>query len=125
MNIKIGPFTIEGSILPDGSYRMSLGDIAHAIGKTSYDALEFFNKQSEDVSSGVCLEAATSFWLWSISQGDPKALVICQALAIEPLERQLDSVFGIKRDESNRQSRFSKRLDLMFQHLNNRLSIFT
>lgn len=121
MNIKIGPFNIEGSILSDGSYRMSLGDIAHAIGKTSYDALNF-SLTSSSAESGGFLEAATSYWLWSISQGDSKALVLCQALGIETLERHLDSAFGVNRDESNRQSRFSKRLDLMFQHLNNRLS---
>ena len=44
--IQIGPYAVEGFMLPDGSYRMSLTQAAAAIGLTVRNASDFLQSNA-------------------------------------------------------------------------------
>ena len=59
----------------------------------------------------VPLELAFAYWLKEASQGNLIALDLVAACGIEALERRLDSAFGIKRTEQERNDRLEARID--------------
>lgn len=136
-SVAIGSITIDGFMLPDGSYRMSQAQAADAVGKPPVNALRFLGSkafksllgdaytdytpesveiESEQGSRGqsrfnaLPLEIATAYWVYQCFQGNKQALSLVMALAIETLERRFDSAFAVTRTEAERNDRLTQRI---------------
>lgn len=132
--ILIGPHTVEGFMLPDGSYQMSLTQVAEVIGLTARNAFDFLRSKSikallgegytvsiseiePDVDQttggsrirGLPLEVAGTYWVWQAYRGNKSALALCVAMVTESLERRFDAAFGVSRTESEYNQRLIER----------------
>jgi len=132
--ITIGPHLVEGFMLPDGGYRMSLTQAAAAIGLTVRNASDFLQSnafkslQGEGYSAPISeinlsdqgrgsariralpLEVVGTYWVWQAYRGNKLALALCVALMVEGLERRFDAAFEVERSEEERNQRLSDRL---------------
>lgn len=133
--IQIGPHTVEGFMLPDGSYIMSQTQAAEIVGEPEINARRFLDSKgiktllgesytpdTFDIERdpgqgrgggrirGVPPEVVSAYWLWQSSKGNKKAMTLCMAIMTETLERRFDAAFGVSRSEDERNQRLSDRL---------------
>ena len=136
--ITIGPLSVDGFMLPDGSYRMSQKNVADAVGKPAMNASRFLGSKAikgllggdytdhglEQIAIGtgegkrgqsrinaLPLEVVTAYWIHQCSQGNKKAIALVMALATETLERRFDNVFGIEKSEDDYNAMLFKRVE--------------
>ncbi|NEO86461.1 MAG: hypothetical protein F6J87_19705 [Spirulina sp. SIO3F2] len=141
--IQLGDHILDGFMLPDGSYRLSLKQAAEMIGLKTQNASDFLRskaierllgKESTDqknlveIDSGdqatggsriraLSLGAVSAYWLWQTYRGNKQALALCMALITESLERRFDKAFGIERSEFERNERLQSQLNEMWEVL--------
>jgi hypothetical protein len=140
--VTIGNLAIDGFMLPDGGYRLSLSQAADTIGLTARNAFDFLESKTfktlvgegytdslseieADEAQGrggsrirsLPLEIAVTYWLWQCYRGNKKALNLMVALGTEGLERRFDAAFGISRTEQERDDRLSSRIQQLEQDL--------
>ncbi|MBD1911290.1 hypothetical protein [Leptolyngbya sp. FACHB-8] len=132
--IPLGSVTIEGFMLPDGSYVMSQTQAAHLIGENEINARRFLESKAikallgdgytpdtfeierdpeqgrgQGRIRGLPLEIVSTFWLQQTFRGNQQARSLCMALMRETLERRFDAAFGVTRSEDERNQRLSER----------------
>jgi hypothetical protein len=124
--VAIGQLTVDGFMLPDGTYRMSQTQAAETVGKDEINARRFLTSKNinairgegytpdsievESVSdkrgqtrfNALPLDVVTAYWLYQSTQGNQQALSLVWALLSESLERRFDNAFGIIRTEKER-----------------------
>lgn len=142
--VPVGSLTVDGFMLPDGSYRMSQAQAAQAIEESPVYALRFlqskdsrallgeaytdYTPESVEVESepgnrgqtrinALPLEVVTAYWLTRAYKGNKKAFVLSWALLTETLERRFDSAFNITRAESERDEILIQRAQQLEQDL--------
>ena len=135
--VQIGPLSVDGFQMPDGSYRMSQTQAAESVGLSERNAREFLQSKGfkalmgegytpaiSDIEvepdpgqirgqtriRGLGLEAISAYWLWQAHKGNKAALALCMALMAETLERRFDAAFGVERSESSRNTILAQRL---------------
>ncbi|MEG4535373.1 hypothetical protein [Microcoleus sp. D2_18a_D3] len=138
-SVQIGALTVDGFMLPDGSYRMSQTQVAEAAGLSRRNVSDFLRSnalksllgegytstifereeieiESEPGSRGqsrflsVPPEIASAYWLWQAHRGNKAALTLCMGLITESLERRFDEAFGVTRTEAERNELLSQRV---------------
>ena len=135
--ITIGSLSVDGFMLPDGSYRMSLSQTADAVGLAPRNAFDFLQSKgiksllgkgyTDSVSSieiestdqvrgqsrirGLPLEVVTAYWIWQTFRGNKKAIALVMALGTETLERRFDNAFGVERSEEDYNTMLFKRVE--------------
>ena len=138
--IIIGPLSVDGFMLPDGSYRMSQTDTGEAVGLSERNAREFLKTKalksllSEGYTTAISavekveidstnqvkgqgrfnsvpLEVVTAYWQWQSHRGNKKALALCLALMTETLERRFDNAFSVERSEDEYNAMLFKRVE--------------
>lgn len=140
--VTIGNLAIEGFMLPDGSYRLSLTQAADTIGLTARNAFAFLESKAFKSLTGegytdslseieaddrqgrggsrirsLPLEVAVIYWLWQCYRGNKQALNLMVALGTEGLERRFDAAFGVSRTEQERDDRLSSRIQQLEKDL--------
>lgn len=140
--VTIGDLTIEGFMLPDGSYQMSQTQAAGSVGLAPQNASDFLRSkafkslvgegytvpiseiesletQGRGGSRIVALPLAVvgKYWLYQVSKGNKKAIALVDALITESLERRFDDAFGVSRTEQERNDRLSERIQQLEQDL--------
>ena len=98
--VQIGSFTVDGFMLPDGSYRMSQTQAAECIGRPEINARRFIKSRFEDypcqlikvkkshVGRGetriqaVSLDQAVEYWQYQSQMGNQKATALLIQLSI-------------------------------------------
>jgi hypothetical protein len=133
--VQIGSLEVDGFMLPDGSYRMSLTQVAESVGLGVQNASDFlrskalksllgeaYTPQIFEIESseeqirgqsrirGLPLEVVSAYWLWQSYRGNKTALILCMALIIESLERRFDAAFSVTRTEKERDERLTQRI---------------
>ncbi|MBD0270164.1 MAG: hypothetical protein ICV77_17945 [Cyanobacteria bacterium Co-bin8] len=128
--VSIGPLEVEGSQMPDGSYRMSVTSAAAAVGTSQQNATNFFRSKTFKSLWGVGftpqeivpvdsnrtrinalpLEVAWEFWLYQCFRGNKQAYSLLRALGSETLERRFDAAFGLQRSEAEYNALLAQRL---------------
>jgi hypothetical protein len=132
--VQIGPLSVDGFQMPDGSYRMSQAGAAECIGKPEINARRFLDSkgikalrgegytpdsvaiESTDQSRGqsrvnaLPLDVISAYWPWEASKGHQQAIALCYALMAETLERRFDAAFEVERSESARNAILAQRL---------------
>ncbi len=133
--VQIGSLTVEGFMLPDGSYRMSQTQAAECVGLSERNAREFLQSKAlksllgegytpanseiepdaEQVRGGsriraLPLEVVGAYWLWQAARGNKQALSLVMALLTETLERRFDNAFDVTRTELERNELLSQRV---------------
>jgi hypothetical protein len=135
--VQIGPLSVDGFQMPDGSYRMSQAGAAECIGTTPQNASNFLRSKafkalqsgestdqtfevievesSQQATGGtrinaVSLDVVWAFWLYQCFRGNKQAYNLLAALGLETLERRFDAAFGVKRSESDRDALLTQRL---------------
>ena len=121
--IQIGDLTVNGFMLPDGSYRMSQVHAAEAVGMRWYIIRKFlaservkrllgkeYEPEVVETDAGarrrgnlkfsvLPLDVVSAFWLDEYSAGNQQALALCMDLIAETLTRYFDNTFGVQRSE--------------------------
>lgn len=140
--VQIGPLTVDGFMLPDGSYRMSQTQAAECVGKPEINARRFLDSKaiksllgqgytpdsieiesSSDRLRGqsrfnaLPLEVVTAYWLSQAGEGNKQALSLVWALLTESLERRFDEAFGVTRTEAQRNELLSQRVQELEQDI--------
>jgi hypothetical protein len=129
--VQLGTLTIDGFMLPDGSYRMSLTQTAETVDLGVQNASDFlrskalkslagesytpqtFEIEAEDRVRGqtriraVPLEVVRRYWLWQSTRGNKKAIALVDALMAETIDRRFDRAFGVNRSEDDWDKRLS------------------
>jgi hypothetical protein len=129
--IQLGNLTIDGFMLPNGSYQMSLTQAAETVDLGVQNASDFlrskalkslagegytpqtFEIETDDQTRGqgrfrgLPLEIVRKYWLYQASRGNKKAIALCDALMAETLERRFDRAFGVTRPEEEWDRRLS------------------
>ncbi|MGB7313116.1 MAG: hypothetical protein WA939_09305 [Nodosilinea sp.] len=131
----IGPQSIDGFQMPDGSYRMSITGAAEAILLTVSNASVFLRSKAIKASLGndstprisdievesteqitgqtriraLPLDVSIVYWHWQSHRGNKQARQLCMVLATETLERCFDAAFGVDRSESDRNALLTQR----------------
>lgn len=140
--IAIGSLEVEGFMLPDGSYRMSVTSVALAIRTTQQNATNFLRSSafkslqgegytpqtSEEIEvdstsqsrgqtriRALPLDVAMLFWIYQCSRGNKEAMKLLCVLATETLERRFDNAFGIQRSEEEYNTRLKSRVHQLEQ----------
>ena len=134
--VQIGPLSVDGFQMPDGSYRMSITGAAESVSLTVSNASDFLRSkaikallgsdstprisevevESEGQMTGqtriraLPLDVVIAYWHWQSHRGNKQALQLCIALATETLERRFDAAFGVERSESDRNALLAQRL---------------
>jgi hypothetical protein len=132
--VEIGPLSVDGFQMPDGSYRMSQTQAAESVGKPEINARRFLDSRgikalrgegytpdSIEVDSpeqgrgqtrfnALPLDVISAYWLWEASKGTQQAIALCYALMTETLERRFDAAFGVERSEADRNALLTQRL---------------
>jgi hypothetical protein len=135
--VQIGPLSVDGFQMPDGSYRMSQAGAAECIGTTPQNASNFLRSKafkalqsgestdqtfevievesSQQATGGtrinaVSLDVVWAFWLYQCFRGNKQAYNLLAALGLETLELRFDAAFGVERSESDRNALLAQRL---------------
>jgi hypothetical protein len=132
--VSIGAMAVDGFMLPDGSYRMSLSQAAEMVDLTARNAFDFLRSNafktllgetytvsiSEDADlieiegqsrfRALPLEVVSAYWVWQSHRGNKKALMLVIALVTETLERRFDEVFEVTRTEQERNEMLNQRV---------------
>ena len=133
--VQIGSLTVDGFMLPDGSYRMSQTQAAECVGKPEINARRFLDSKAIKALLGqgytpdsieiepsferlrgqsrfnaLPLEVVTAYWLSQAGEGNKQALSLVWALLTETLERRFDTAFDITRTETERNELLSQRV---------------
>ncbi len=134
--VQIGPLSVDGFQMPDGSYRMSQTSAADAVGIGRQNVSDFLRSKAIKALLGegytgqifeievdsteqrrgqarinaVPLDVVVAYWHWQSHRGNKQALQLCIALATETLERRFDTAFGVERSESERNAILTQRL---------------
>lgn len=137
--LQVGPLTVDGFMLPDGTYCMSQTQVAEAVGLTERNARDFLQSkalksllgegytdaisQRQEVEMegeagkrgasrfiAMPLEVVTAYWLWQAFRSNKQALALCMALMTESLERRFDVVFGVERSPLEYNDRTTQRI---------------
>lgn len=142
-DIAIGSLTVDGFMLPDGSYRMSQTQAAEAVDLSERNARDFLRSKAikgllgegytpaisvveiesteqargQSRISALPLEAVSAYWLWQSHRGNKKALALCIALITETLESRFDAAFAVQRTEDERNQLLSARVQRLEQDL--------
>ncbi|HEY9629081.1 MAG TPA: hypothetical protein V6C84_17400 [Coleofasciculaceae cyanobacterium] len=136
--VTLGDLTIDGFMLPDGSYRMSQTQAAECIGKPEINARRFlvskaikallgegYTPDTIEVESdpsqlrgqsrfnALPLTVVTAFWFNQATQGNQQAIALTWAMLTETLERRFDNAFGITRPEADRDRQLSAQMAQM------------
>lgn len=122
--VQIGSLTVDGFMLPDGSYRMSQTQAAECIGDDAVYARNFlesktlkslkgegYTPETFEVNpkgqtrgqtriQGWSLEIVFAYWVYRCFKGNKQAFSLVLALGSETLERRFDTAFGITRTEA-------------------------
>jgi hypothetical protein len=130
--VTLGTLTIDGFMLPDGSYRMSQTQAAEIIQLTERNAREFLeSKAFKQVSGeaytpaifeieageqqrgqsrfrGLPLAVVVIYWTYQCYRGNKPARDLLVALATETLERRFDRAFNVTRPEDEWDRRLSE-----------------
>jgi hypothetical protein len=140
--IPIGPLEVEGFMLPDGTYRMSLSQAAEIVGLIARNAFEFLESKAFKTLAGegytvsiseieaedsqgrggsrirsLPLDVVVTYWIWQCHRGNRKALNLMVALGTEGLERRFDAAFQVDRTETERNDRLTQRLQTLERDL--------
>lgn len=130
--VPIGSLTVDGFMLPDGAYRMSLTQAAECVGLTTRNASDFLQSKAFKALMGesytvpiseiepdetqlrgasriraLPLEVVRKYWLWQVSRGNKQAIALVDALMAETIERRFDRAFGVTRAEQERDERLT------------------
>lgn len=121
--IQIGDLTVDGFMLPDGSYRMSQTQAAESIGKPQRNAGRFLSSntiksllgntytpdsiEAEGIEgqrgsprfNALPLNVVAAYWVYECNKGNKQALPLVLAMTTESLTRRFDNAFGIQRSE--------------------------
>jgi cell division protein FtsB len=132
--IRLGSLSVDGFMLPDGSYRMSQTQAAECVDMTERNAREFldsktfkrltgegyttaiFEIESETQARGqsrfraLPLEVVVIYWVYQCYRGNKQAFNLLVALATESLERRFDVAFNVTRTEEERNDRLTQRI---------------
>ena len=135
--VQIGPLSVDGFQMPDGSYRMSIAGAAESVGLIRRNAFEFLRSKAAkrllgdgftgsifeiEVEStpgqqvgqtriqAIPLNVVGKYWLWQSYRGNKPAFALIDALLEESLERRFDAAFGVERSESDRDALLAQRL---------------
>jgi hypothetical protein len=134
--VEIGPLSVDGFQMPDGSYRMSQTSAAESVGLGRQNVSGFlrskviksllgegytgqiFEIEVEGAAqvrgqariNAVPLEVVIAYWHWQSHRGNKQALQLCIALATETLERRFDAAFGVERSDRDRNVLLAQRL---------------
>lgn len=132
--VQVGNLTVDGFMLPDGSYRMSQTQAAECIQDDPVYARNFlvskdgktllnkgFTPETFEVDStgqvrgqtrivGWLLKTVYAYWVYRCYKGSKPAFNLVIALGTESLERRFDAVFGVTRTESERNDLLSERI---------------
>lgn len=136
--VTLGDLTIDGFMLPDGSYRMSQTQTAECVGKPEINARRFLSSKAIKALLGegytpdtveiesdpaqlrgqsrfnaLPLTVVTAFWFHQATQGNPQAIALTWAMLTETLERRFDNAFGVIRTEADRDKRLSAQMAQM------------
>jgi hypothetical protein len=135
--VTIGNLTIDGFMLPDGSYRMSQTQASGCIEKPEINARRFleskaikallgntYTPDSFEVESlgearggtrinALPLPVITAFWYSEANKGNKVAQSLVWALLTESLERRFDAAFNIQRSEKERDDRLIDRIQTL------------
>ena len=132
--IKLGNLGLEVFQAPDGSYRLSQTQVLQAV-DVSKNWISIVTKRGDEslkslrckgftgVTEPVTVEAGNGkstaktlsiddsvlIWGYFASQGNQEAVALIVACAIEAIERRADAVFGVQRDENERNARLEAR----------------
>lgn len=134
-SVQIGSLTVDGFMLPDGSYRMSQTQAAECVGLSERNAREFLQSKALKSLLGegytpanseiepdagqlrggsriraLSLEVVGAYWLWQAARGNKQALSLVMALLTETLERRFDEAFCVTRTEIERNELLSQRV---------------
>lgn len=140
--VQIGSLSIDGFMLPDGSYRMSQTQAAECIGKPEINARRFLDSKAikallgegytpdsieiepgEDQVRGqsrfnaLPLTVVTAYWFNQANQNNSQALSLVWAMLTESLERRFDTAFGIVRSELERNERLPQQIQTLEKDL--------
>lgn len=139
--VQIGSMSVDGFMLPNGSYRMSQTQAAECVGKPEINARRFLSskalqsllgenytpdtfeieseegKRGQSRFRGLPLEVVTVYWIYQCYQGNKQALSLVIALATESLERRFDAAFSITHTEQERNERLSQHIQRLEQDL--------
>ena len=140
--VQIGCLTVDGFMLPDGSYRMSQTQAAECVGKPEINARRFLDSKAIKALLGqgytpdsieiepsseqrggqsrfnaLPLEVITAYWLSQAGEGNKQALSLVWALLTETLERRFDTAFDITRTEAERNELLSLRVQELEQNI--------
>jgi hypothetical protein len=141
-SVSLGNLTIDGFMLPDGSYRMSQTQAAECIGLGVQNASDFLRSKAfrsltggdytaqifeieADVSqqrgssriNALPLEVVAVYWAWQSARGNKAALPLVIALMSESLERRFDVAFNVQRSESEWNDRLNDRIQTLERDL--------
>ena len=132
--VQLGALSIDGFMLPDGSYRMSQTQAAESVEKPEINARRFLDSKAIkallgkdytpdtiDIESeaqrrgqsrfnALPLEVVTAYWFNQATPGNKQAMSLVWALLTESLERRFDQAFGVTRTEGERNIRLSERI---------------
>lgn len=122
---RVGTLIVDGFMLPDGSYCMSLTQSSGAVGFGPQNASDFLSlkavksllgqryavnsSQIELPSSthirgrkyfrSMSLDAVNAYWQWQAAKGNQDALALCLALKSTTLSCRFDAAFGVDHSE--------------------------
>lgn len=143
--VAIGGLTVDGYMLPDGSYCMSQTQAAETVGKEEFNARDFLASKTfkrlsgegytdgkfieiESESSQVRgqsrfrslpLEVVVIYWVYQCYRGNKQAFSLLIALATESLERRFDNAFGVVCTEQERNDITTARIKALESDLSN------
>ena len=132
--VTLGSLTVDGFMLPDGSYRMSQTQAAECIEEDAVYARNFLTSKAlkalrdkgytpetfevdpigqsrgQTRIRGWTLDIVYAYWVYRCHKGSPKAFALVMALGTETLERRFDRAFGVARSEDDWDKRLSDRI---------------
>ena len=129
--VTLGSLTVDGFMLPDGSYRMSQTQVAECIQDDAVYARNFlasralkalrgegYTPETFEVDhsgqsrgqtriQGWTLDIVYAYWVYRCHKGHKQAFALVVALGTETLERRFDRAFNITRSEDDWDKRLS------------------
>jgi hypothetical protein len=140
--VQIGSLTVDGFMLPDGSYRMSQTQAAECVGLKVQNVSDFLRSKAFKALAGegytpqiseiepaeeqlrgqarinaLPLAVVRKYWLWQTHRGNKQALALVDALMAETLERRFDEAFGVTRTETERNELLNQRVQELEQDI--------